>query len=58
MYAVIATVFTALSVPALWLGLKLVVLFDLPFVAFSAPVFICLGIACWAVSRFDEVSSS
>jgi len=56
MYATIAVLFTALSVPAMYFGLRLVQLYELPFVAFSLPVFLCLGIACWAVSKVDDVS--
>lgn len=55
MYALIATLFTVLSIPAMYLGLKLVQLYALPFVAFSLPVFLCLGIACWAVFRQDKL---
>lgn len=55
MYAVIATLFTVLSIPAMYFGLRLVQLYELPFVAFSLPVFLCLGIACWAVSRQDNL---
>lgn len=56
MYFLIATIFTASSVPAMYLGLRVVRDYDLPFVLFSVPVLLVLGIACWAVSKLDDIA--
>lgn len=54
MYAVIGIIFLVGSVPALWFGAKMVVVFDLPFVAFSLPMFACLSIAAWAITKAEQ----
>jgi len=56
MYATIATLFTVLTVPAMYLGLLVVKTYDLRFELFCLPIFLCLAIACWAVARMDDVS--
>jgi hypothetical protein len=53
MYLILSALFTALSVPSLYLGFKLVQHFDLPFLAGFAPIYVCLGIACFFVCRCD-----
>lgn len=54
MYAVIGILSLVGSIPAMWLGMKMVVAFDLPFVAFCLPVLACIAVSGWAIARAEK----
>lgn len=54
MYAVIGILSLVSSVPALWLGAKLVATFELPFITFGIPALVCIAIAGWAIARAEQ----
>lgn len=56
MHMILAAVFVAMSVPALWAGLKLVVAFSLPFPLFCVPLLLCFAIALWFVAKADAAA--
>jgi len=56
MYATIAGLSVASTVPAMYLGLLVVKTYGLRFELFCLPILLCLAIACWAVARMDDIS--
>ena len=54
MHLVLAVISLVSSVPALWLGFKAVVAFDLPFEAGFIPVFFCIALSGFFVARAER----
>lgn len=54
MFFVLTVVFTAMTVPALWLGATLVQAFDLPFVFIGLPVLLCLACAAFCLGKAES----
>lgn len=54
MYLTLSAIFMALTIPAIYVGLKLVLLLQLPIFAFSLPVLACLGISMWLLNKHEK----
>jgi hypothetical protein len=54
MYLTLAAIFMALTIPAIYVGLQLVLLLQLPFPLFCLPVLLCLGISMLMLNKHEE----